>query len=271
MNNYPEIVNVIHKEFNTVTERIVKEANEILTQVPISLIEKGKRLAKLGFHRTKEANDAYQLEEKSRITKEMAELVKYYQKHYPLNKFVDETSVKQICEKYGLVCGEISMFKGFVPEIKLTQIENFKLRQEDVPYAVLVNSSKNEVLSFLCYDDINHSNYVDEEIKKKSYFFVNDNSGRLDDDSQRINHKFHPLIKMQHNICRVVHPEKYIGLKICAPIKDMEIPQGYQLQGHKIVHNPDPVVLQPVNGGYLIVAAWGDEASDEIVVNPINQ
>ena len=34
---------------------------------------------------------------------------------------------------------------------------------------------------------------------------------------------------------------------------------------------PDPVVLQPVNFKgekyYLIVTAWGDEASDELVVN----
>ena len=35
----------------------------------------------------------------------------------------------------------------------------------------------------------------------------------------------------------------------------------------KTVNIPDPVVLQPVCGGYLIVCAWGDEASDEIVVN----
>lgn len=33
------------------------------------------------------------------------------------------------------------------------------------------------------------------------------------------------------------------------------------------VNVPDPVVLQPVKGGFLIVCAWGEEASDEIVVN----
>ena len=34
-------------------------------------------------------------------------------------------------------------------------------------------------------------------------------------------------------------------------------------------HVPDPIVLQPVNHGYLILSAWGDEASDEIIVNEI--
>ncbi len=33
---------------------------------------------------------------------------------------------------------------------------------------------------------------------------------------------------------------------------------------------PDPVILQPVKGGYLIVTAWGDEASDPDIINPIH-
>ena len=64
------------------------------------------------------------------------------------------------------------------------------------------------------------------------------------------------------------------SLLICAPPKDMDL-KGL----HKIgaiftslvtVTVPDPVVLHPCKGGYLIIAAWGDEASDEIVVNNIN-
>ena len=42
----------------------------------------------------------------------------------------------------------------------------------------------------------------------------------------------------------------------------------FQKEALKIV--PDPVVLQPVRYGFLIVTAWGDEASDEMVVNPRN-
>lgn len=52
----------------------------------------------------------------------------------------------------------------------------------------------------------------------------------------------------------------------------MEIPTTKHLVGYKIqnIPAPDPVTLQPVKGGYLILAAWGDEASDEIVVNQNN-
>jgi hypothetical protein len=47
---------------------------------------------------------------------------------------------------------------------------------------------------------------------------------------------------------------------------------GKQLQDYKIIKQaiPDPVVLKAVKDGYLILAAWGDEASDPIVVNEIN-
>jgi len=57
--------------------------------------------------------------------------------------------------------------------------------------------------------------------------------------------------------------------RICAPKSDFNT-MGYEVrEGYKLVY--DPIVLQPVeyNGikGNLIITAWGDEASDEIVVN----
>jgi hypothetical protein len=43
-----------------------------------------------------------------------------------------------------------------------------------------------------------------------------------------------------------------------------------RVQGHKLVDiiKEDPIVLQPVKSGYLIVSAWGIEASDKEVQNP---
>jgi hypothetical protein len=31
----------------------------------------------------------------------------------------------------------------------------------------------------------------------------------------------------------------------------------------------DPVVLMPVNGGFLIVTAWGDESNDSLIFNGV--
>jgi hypothetical protein len=63
---------------------------------------------------------------------------------------------------------------------------------------------------------------------------------------------------------------KEAKLKICAPIADMNT-QGYEVkEGWKLVY--DPIVSLSVthaNGitGLIIITAWGDEASDELVLN----
>lgn len=59
------------------------------------------------------------------------------------------------------------------------------------------------------------------------------------------------------------------GLLIIAT-KDQLNMKNARVQGHKLVDivKEDPIVLQPVKEGYLIVSAWGVEASDKEVQNP---
>lgn len=53
--------------------------------------------------------------------------------------------------------------------------------------------------------------------------------------------------------------------KICAPSKDFDMTR-LKKNGYKLEVD-DPIVLQPVPGGYLIVSKWGLEASDESLIN----
>ena len=60
---------------------------------------------------------------------------------------------------------------------------------------------------------------------------------------------------------------------IIAPL-DQFMPDPF-VDGHRVgrlgkATAPDPIVLQRVERGYLIITAWGDEASDPIVVNSKN-
>lgn len=61
-------------------------------------------------------------------------------------------------------------------------------------------------------------------------------------------------------------------LEIAAPLKDFNM-KDYELKDFKLskIEIPDPVVLQPVlfknKKFYLILSAWGQEASDESVIN----
>lgn len=227
--NYPAIVDEIHNEFFTAGDNILDEAKSLLTQLETQDIAKGKRLAALGFGKTREAVAAIETENKLATTKEISELVMYYRINYPNNKFITEEQVKTICEKYGLVCGDTTMYKGFVPENKLSLIEKFKLKQKD---------------GSVFYNYGASCRTLEQWYERNSEEFVKNEVIRSND------------------TCLIVE-----ALKICAPLKDMEVKFNQQVKGYKIMDIPDPVVLQPVKGGYLVVACWGDEASDEIVVN----
>ena len=62
------------------------------------------------------------------------------------------------------------------------------------------------------------------------------------------------------------------GFVIAAPITDFKLDKNTTITDRKISFTvPDPIVLQPViykkKTYYLVVTAWGAEASDELVVN----
>lgn len=157
-----------------------------------------------------------------------AETVAYYRQKYPFRKFLLQLSVEAICKKYGLLCGDVHNFTGEIPQKNVEEILSFKVRDEDRP-----------------------------ESDDTTWF----SSGRMGE-------KFDKFFLCEGKWCEEkvesTHREK-ITLKICAPEamfnkKNLNVVDGYMLVS-------DPIVLQPVKGGYLIVTAWGDEATDEIVVN----
>lgn len=268
---YPTIVDEIHNEFFTAGDKILEEANGILAECKAKDVQKGKRLASLGFTKAPQAVQALETESLLISTKEVAELVSYYSIHYPNNKFITEQQVKQICEKYSLVCGNVSMYKGFVPENKLSLIENFKLKDNDVPFASIIgsrftsdgfkDSQSNVELGYLNINDIRDDWAINSVKESHGFYFAGKNCSHIGNVKSNIVN----LYNNDWGYVKAVAFDK--SLRICAPLKDMEIPSGKELKGYKIQDIPDPVVLQPVKGGYLILAAWGNEASDEIVVN----
>lgn len=265
---YPQEVEVIHNEFFTAADSILHEAGCLLRELEEKDLTKGKRLAAIGFGKTMEAVVAVEAENKLATTKEIADLVLYYRVNYPNNKFITEGQVKQICEKYRLVFGGISLYKGFVPEKKLIEIENFQLKEIDrfdiskpIYFVTTDNGSKDWSII-----DIQDSDFASEVVKKyinTSYHYVEHTCPSLNNGKGKV-------------VSHLAQPEllnDMVGFKICAQLKDMEIEMSSIKEGYKVykeISVPDPVVLQPVKGGYLIVCAWGDEASDEIVVNEIN-
>lgn len=273
--NYPIEVVEIHNEFNSAADKLLEEANNIINEAKTKDINKVNRLEALGFKQANQVTELKPLQQKAELSEEQIKLLSYYRITYPFNKFITEEQVKNICYKYNLVCGDVGRFRGFVPEKNLKQIENFKLKERELN--TLICLEKNGKIFYLentaifkkgdyshlynnklPYDYFTNSAFQSNILENKNRFYSNDQNNIFG-------------LKYRGNIEFIIENN---NLKICAPIKDMDmsnmtIENGYKMK-EAIKHIPDPVVLQPVKGGYLIITAWGDEASDPIVVNEIN-
>lgn len=216
-----------------------------------SVIDKCKRLKSLGFARAKEVVEGEEeirriekLEKENEEKKDLIEAIKYFRDKYPIYKFITEESVERICEKYGLVYGGISNYIGTVPDKNLKHMENFKISDADTCYSI----TESRMYSSPKTQYANEDGY---EREKRNYFDI--------ELSKRISSSYYKSF----NKC---------PLEIAAPMQDFDM-QGKTVEKHKIVKAPvpDPIVLQPVifknKKHYLIVTAWGAEASDEAVVN----
>lgn len=235
----------IHNTFYTEVDRIKKFAldKHSLETGSQELIEKGKRLSALGFVSTqevkesqKETNRLSELKKENLKKESLVRAIDYFSFKYPHYKFITEDSVKKICGKYGLIYGQIRYYKGTVPDINLEHIEKFEIANEDKCYSITVrrrwefgDDSSNTYF-------VNHETYLNTRMRMGSEY----------------NSK---------SIC---------SMEIVASSKDFDMTR-MEVKDYKLSAIPDPIVLQPVyfedNKYYLIVTAWGEESSDQLIVN----
>lgn len=232
-----ELIEEIHESFYTEVDKLLASAklvNSLDTNKQV-LIDKCRRLEALGFTNTKEVQEARieiqrlnLLKEENRKKNELTDAINYFSFKYPNYKFITEESVKKICEKYNLIYGSTDRYIGTVPDKNLKHIEDFKISEDDECYVL-----------FERYWGLKEGVYYD-----KSYQHWFERSS---------------LVKLP--------------LEIVAPISDFNLEES-EIKDFKIskIEVPDPIVLKPVvynnKKYYLIVTAWGIEASDEMVVNP---
>lgn len=274
---YSTEIEQIHHEFETAADRLLEQANLTLEEAAKADVVKVSRLQKLGFKQVQQVTETVPLIQKAELSKEQIELLNYYRREYPLNKFIVESQVQEICHKYNLVCGDVSRYKGFVPEKNLREIEKFKLKTKEAQ-ALNIKAYKNG--SFIgtftaqSYEVKRSGGYYHiffPHWKNDDVYAFQQSSKELAEKGEFYGSDSYDMLGLQDLGFLTVQIEGKI-LQICAPVKDMDI-SGLELEnGYKLTKNhiPDPVVLQPVKGGYLILTAWGDEASDPIVRNEIN-
>ncbi len=242
-----EIIEEIHESFYTEVDKLLSSAkiSNSLDTDKQELINKCERLKSLGFTNTKEVKEAEveikrlnDLKTENESKKSLIEAINYFSFKYPMYKFITEDSVKNICEKYNLVYGEINRYTGTVPDLNLKQIESFKISEEDECYFIETRYA---------WGSFTEKRVITLEQCKKS---KSENS-------------------------RLVSSSQIFGkcsLEIAAPLSDFNMTEA-EVKDFKLsdIIVYDPVVLKPVifdnKKHFLIVSAWGQEASDELVVN----
>jgi len=277
-----EIIEEIHRSFYTEVDRLLEAASvtESLETQKQSLIDKCERLKKSGFANTKEMKEAQSEIMRLNVSKAvndsraaMLSTIRYFQDKYPGYKFITEESVKKICQKYGLIYGSIDRYTGNVPDANLKAIEDFQINAEDRCYQRMETQIEyHGGLRGFNYRQVGIPISLAEFNKKEvppetmtTFSQARDfGRGLL---TAQISSMPTPSQKPEDIF-------KDCLMEIAAPSTDFNT-EGMEAKDSKLVNMaievPDPVVLAPVfhNGQkhYLVVTAWGLEASDELVVN----
>lgn len=224
----------LHSEINSVQELLLMEAKVILekkyTDEEIKTIED---LASLGFKRNKEYIDYEDWKKAKNVTK--------YAESYPMHKFITEGAVKKICKKYGLLLADAGDYKSDIPFENQKAIVNFRVNENDLESSYYGSFASGGLLSAML---IPRMRWVDGNIE------MDYSSPSTEIELSNKKDKF----------------SKAKNLKIIAPPSKLKM-EGKKIKGHCLI-DKDPIVLQPVKDGYLIITAWGFEAKDPEVQNP---
>ncbi len=286
-----EVIAEIHNDFDTAGEKILADAKAILAEATPDP-EKALRLKNLGFTKSAPAWELEKSLKKKREMQELAKLVEYYQVRYPSYKFITKDVVDAICSKYGLVFADVERYIGDVPEKNIAEMEAFKLYKEDAissggglwfvseqetAYRRYHRNMLQQMTGSLGLAALGQAQSLRRQSEDRSVFDVSRINARMRELEQLEQQKL-----LQHNDqimafgfaataseqIKSATEEVFAKpcYKICAPEKDFDT-RGLTKKGHEWVD--DPIVLQQVKGGYLIVSKWGLEASDALLVNEV--
>ncbi|HEY9485715.1 MAG TPA: hypothetical protein VIQ04_03655 [Nitrososphaeraceae archaeon] len=230
----------IHNSFNIAAELALAEARKIISQPSDDKMKDlADKLVLSGFLRSPMAQKVNKMRAEVNRASKRAELVIKYQQKYPQYKLIFLDQVIGICNKYDLVFGDVSLYKGDVPEKNINEISDFKVQDEDTYYI--------RVSNYL----IDRKDITSEIVRSRGDYISKDIYIRM---------------KNRENSHDIIQSVPFF---ICAPEKDM-VTEDYKRNGAFLVKKqiPDPIVLHFISDdAFLIVSKWGLEGQDELLVN----
>lgn len=276
-----ELITEIHNAFDSAQDRLLQQANEVLNEIKIPEISdeenKADRLSAIGFTNSKPVNNVLKLKQERKEnasvlvkTREEAELINYYKTTYPFLKFLTEAELDRICGKYNLIYAPVGNYIEDVPDKNLAEIERAqKLKNSDVfRQRFIVKVKKSNIL-----------NSVPGHIKKQMIdgFIIYSNDRYLPSDIQSLTKL---AFGIEERITNYYHSDWSYelvdkkGLFIAAPsshfnLKGLTKKSEFSFFNTTLVVKDDPIVFRYVNGGIQVLSKWGLEASDEALINPV--
>jgi hypothetical protein len=180
--------------------------------------------------------------------REQHDRAKYYQDKYPLYKFITEHQMRKIRVKYNLVKGNLADFKGAIPEKNINEMIKFSIDGEDI-----AKPNHREKLEDMLLDalrdafpgskaEMHKMSFGKIPTRETFYSMMDDNMGK---DLFR-GMRFKDINKMTPGAITITADKSLF--KAAIP-------------------HICPIVTIGVKGGYLIISAWGDEASDPDIAN----
>lgn len=282
MNRKEKLIAEIHAEFDTAQDRLLNQANEILSK-PVdakqTAIESvGERLAKVGFTNTptvKKANEI-KINKEAEIkkvveTREQAEIIQYYQANYPFLKFLTEAELDRICKKYNLIYAPSDRYTEEVPEKNLRDIETAQ------PLSSIDSTKDKYVFRVTEYwrgvpqeikDLIGDGfEFIPERESWKTTPFSDRVLQALINDSGYDGEEPEYIYKKA-----IIENQCKTGIFIAAPESHFNT-KGLKKKGlgfFQIFETEikDPIVFRYVRGGIQVLTKWGLEANDPDLVVP---
>lgn len=274
-----ELVLEIHERIDSAQERLLVDANKILSEMSVpdidtTLSEKANKLSKLGFKSSKllinyneQAEEVRKTSEEIKVIEKLSETITHYSSRYPFLKFLTEDELSSICSDYNLVMGPVANYIKDVPVKNLDEIDN----AQKLEYA---DKADNVRMVYLRKG----TEEADEGDASKKYIEMARN-GVIDwtNSSDRINQVMKTQYGADGDVAKYGNSDTNAyrldrqGLFICAPKthfndKDLKVVGNSMF---KFMEEPkDPIVFRYVKGGVQVLSKWGLEADDYRLQQP---
>lgn len=194
------------------------------------------RLTKLGFtSKSGRALDRY-------TAKALSTLHEVYDNIYPNHQFVNYRCVDELMKRFGLSFGAVSAYIGDIPLDKIDSMEKFKPsfiydRNSHYPLHDLSTTMAEQAAQHNGYGNI--IGYLND-----AYGRITNGRGALGKETDLVKYSILDMIK---------RPVNSTVFFILAPASHFN---GEANEAGNFGEVKDPIVLAPVEGGYIIVTAW---------------